>query len=61
MLASFKRSLQAARSFEAVQDAATQALPGLQRARGLDRSEIAEALTLYAGKNPLSLALHTRA
>ena len=60
MLASFKRSLQAARCFEAVQDAATQALPGLQRARGLDRSEIAEVLTLYTGGNQLSLALQTQ-
>ena len=60
MLAAFKRSLQAARSFEAVQDAATQAFPRLQRARGVDRSEIAEVLTLYTGENPLSLALQTQ-
>ena len=56
MLTALKRSLQAAQSFEAVQDAATQ-LPGLQRARGLDRSELAEVLTLYTGEN---LALQTR-
>ena len=53
MLKSLKRSLQAARSFEAVQDAAAAALPGLERARGLDRSELAELATLYTGGTPL--------
>ena len=51
MLAAFQRSLQAARSFEALQDATAAALPSLQSAtpRELDRSELAETLTLYAG------------
>ena len=60
MLAGFQRSLQAARSFEAVQDAVAAAFPGLERARDLDRSEIAELATLYTGGTPLSLALQTR-
>ena len=48
LLASVKRSLQAAGSFEAVQDAL--ALPRLLRARpGLDRAELAEVITLYGG------------
>ena len=49
MLAAFQRSIQAARSFEAL-DAAAAALP-LKRAspRELDRSELAETLTLYVG------------
>ena len=48
MLASITRSLQAAGSFVAVQDAV--ALPRLLRARpGLDRAELAEVLTLYGG------------
>ena len=48
LLASIKRSLQAAGSFEAVQDAL--ALPRLLRARpGLDRAELAEVITLYGG------------
>ena len=52
MLAAFQRSLQAARSVEALQDAAAAALPRLQRAsspRELDRSELAETVTLYVG------------
>ena len=51
MLASFKRSLQAARSFEEVHNAAAEALPRLRRARShaLDRSELAEVSTLYTG------------
>ena len=48
LLASIKRSLQAAGSFEAVQDAL--ALPRLLRARqGLDRAELADVLTLFGG------------
>ena len=48
LLASIKRSLQAAGSFEAVQDAL--ALPRLLRARpGLDRAELAEVIALYGG------------
>ena len=49
MIASFQRSLRAAQSFEAVQDAAAAALPRLRRARSLDRSELAEVFTVYAG------------
>ena len=52
MLAAIKRSLQAARSFEAVQDAATAAFSRLRTARqqqALDRSELAEVFTLYTG------------
>ena len=52
MLAAFTRSLQAARSFSAVQDAAAAALqPALQQARQLDPSQLAEALTLYMGES----------
>ena len=51
MLAAFQRSLQAARSVEALQDATAAALPRLKRAtpRELDRAELAETLTLYIG------------
>ena len=51
MLAAFQRSLQAARSFKALQDAVAAALPRLKRAspRELDRSELAETVTLYVG------------
>ena len=51
MLAAFQRSLQVASSVEALQDAAAAALPRLKCAapRELDRSELAETLTLYVG------------
>ena len=51
-LAALKASLQAAGSFAAVQDAATAALPALQRATAqqLDSSELAEVATLHGGE-----------
>ena len=51
MLAALERSLHAAGSFEAVQDAAAVALPKLQHARPaeLDRRQLVEAVTLYGG------------